>query len=324
VRLGDNGLRQGCTLSPILYLLILDTLKSDHRKFCMPQWDNDFIKVVFDSGFNKDDSHGLLNIEILVFVDDTILLANNVAHMQELLNHYAAFTKKWRIRVNASKCAILPMSPHCTIKYSEEEGLEDTLNMAPPWKLQGTTVNTKRKHKYLGILLSAEISFKGVISERDAMVIQLKSKVIAVRETMGESMAMLYIDTVLKPMILYGMELITTPANKLMGWQNSLCSAALGIERREKSDGFSGSEPARMCVIGDHTLRNWAFEVGMQSLRTRKTLQTSSTTLPGKIYQELLNSKEGKRKKFKTNLHRSGKHIDSVSIAIQTNFLTCK
>ena len=112
---------------------------------------------------------------------------------------------------------------HCEIRY--EEG-KDELNSPAPWILQGTTVNTKRKHKYLGILLSADICFKSVIAERDAMVIQLKSKVIAVRETMGESMAMLYIDTVLKPMILYGMELITVPAAKLTGWQSVLCSAA--------------------------------------------------------------------------------------------------
>jgi hypothetical protein len=125
-------------------------------------------------------------------------------------------------------------------------------------------------------------------------------------------------------MILYGMELITISAMKLMGWQNILCSAALGIERKEKSEGFAGTEPARICVIGDHTLRNWAHEVGMQSLRTRRTLQLSTNTLPGEIFQELLVSKESKRRVYKTNLHRTSQHVKVISTMMQSFYMSCK
>ena len=51
MKLTDNGLRQGCVISPILYLIIMDTMPGVHNEHSMPDWDNGFLWEVFDNGF---------------------------------------------------------------------------------------------------------------------------------------------------------------------------------------------------------------------------------------------------------------------------------
>ena len=79
----------------------------------MPAWDCGFIQTVFSQGFQtKGESDTLENMKVLIFVDDTILIAKSEKDMQDILDVYLSFTKTWRIRVNPTKCAILPMSKH--------------------------------------------------------------------------------------------------------------------------------------------------------------------------------------------------------------------
>ena len=50
IHLDANGLRQGCTLSPVLYLVIVDALVSDKPGTVMPDWDEGFIDIAFTQG----------------------------------------------------------------------------------------------------------------------------------------------------------------------------------------------------------------------------------------------------------------------------------
>ena len=62
----------------------------------MLTWDNGFIQIVFDNEFTNSKGNNAYDFEILVFVDDTILVANSwsVDHMKQLIKSYAKFTKK--------------------------------------------------------------------------------------------------------------------------------------------------------------------------------------------------------------------------------------
>ena len=42
VKLDDNGIRQGCNLSPILYLIVINTLVSEEPSCEIPEWDKKF------------------------------------------------------------------------------------------------------------------------------------------------------------------------------------------------------------------------------------------------------------------------------------------
>ena len=50
VELTANGLRQGCTLSPILYLVIINALVSKEPDVSMPDWDDNYRHYDYSSG----------------------------------------------------------------------------------------------------------------------------------------------------------------------------------------------------------------------------------------------------------------------------------
>lgn len=139
IRLGDNGLRQGCVISPLLYLIIIDTMSGQHNMHDMPTWDEGYIHEVFHK--ERLGNQDVMAFVILCFVDDTLLVSNTVEGMQEQLDRYYKFTRKWRIRINIQKSAIVPISKHCSVTAHGGAGV---------WVLKGEEIPVKHKHKYLG------------------------------------------------------------------------------------------------------------------------------------------------------------------------------
>ena len=141
---------------------------------------------------------------------------------------------------------------------------------------------------------------------------------------------MLYVQSVLMPKILYCAEIIKIPESKIQGWQALLVSAALGIERKEISAGFTWREPVRcsvMCDIGNNGkgVRDWNHVVGMQAMGMIRTLKRNPSTLPGEVFlkktQTIVNVYNYTSKS--TNLHQTLKRID-VSPAVVMQYVTAK
>ena len=98
VRLGDEftdffqvelGLRQGDSLSPILYLIFIDGL----------------IKVIREA--LQGIMLGSTKLNILGFADDLTLLATSKADMQKLLDMVYMYSQQWRFLFNVDKSKIL-------------------------------------------------------------------------------------------------------------------------------------------------------------------------------------------------------------------------
>ena len=94
VKLTANGLRQGCTLSPILYLVVIIVLVYKEPSVSMPDWDDGY------SGVQSLDGVNLGEWMVYLFCDDTTFVASDSAMMDLLINCYKTFTIRWRIRVN--------------------------------------------------------------------------------------------------------------------------------------------------------------------------------------------------------------------------------
>ena len=76
-------------------------------------------------------------------------------------------------------------------------------------------------------------------------------------------------------------------------------------------------------VMNEIHARHWSHEIGMQSLRMRRNLNLNPDTLPGKVYDKLLDSTTQKRKVHKTVLHKSGRSLKSINKEMQLHFQYC-
>ena len=79
------GLRQGCMLSPILFILVIDELAREVKRF------------------GRDTRLGNLRINILLFADDIVLIAENFEDLQYLLDVTYSFSRRWGFKWNTQK-----------------------------------------------------------------------------------------------------------------------------------------------------------------------------------------------------------------------------
>ncbi len=200
IHLDANGLRQGCTLSPILYLVIIDALVSDKPGTVMPDWDEGFIDIAFTQGVQtlKGD-FSLGEWLVYLFVDDTAFVSRDIHTTNAMLMRYHNFSRKWRIRVNPDKCKLLK-NDYCT----------DTT----PVLIGDQTVKPVDFLKYLGYWIGSCGRDKNDMHIK-AQATQLRFKIRLIRARLGEYLARVYLEVYATPSILHGAKLGMIPNAKL-------------------------------------------------------------------------------------------------------------
>ena len=124
------GVRQGDTLSPTLFSMYI----------------NDLVKVLKERGplMNID---GLL-LNILLYADDMVLVADNENDLQILLDILHEWCAKWRLSLNKDKTEVVHFRPsrsqksNTTFRYGQCE------------------LKTVSKYKYLGVILDEFLNFE--------------------------------------------------------------------------------------------------------------------------------------------------------------------
>ena len=99
----NNGVRQGENLSPFLFLMYLNDLE----QFLNDRNVNGLTSIteVFEIELDV-----YLKLFVLLYADDTVIMSESKEDMQNQLNVFNDFCKKWKLKVNAEKSKVLVFS----------------------------------------------------------------------------------------------------------------------------------------------------------------------------------------------------------------------
>jgi hypothetical protein len=119
----DMGVRQGCVLAPLLFVLFIRDL-SLALETCST------VKL------------GNVNINHLLYADDFVLMADTEAHLQLLLNKLAAYATENKLAISLAKSKVMTFSPRQRRSYI-------------PLTIDNTTLERVTSYKYLGYMFAS-------------------------------------------------------------------------------------------------------------------------------------------------------------------------
>ena len=180
-----NGLREGDILSPILFSLYVNDLKSFlQHNAC------EGINVQYE---NANDVTCFLQILLLMYADDTVLFATTKPRLQHSLNMYAKYCKYWKLNINASKTKV--------VIFGRKRKHTFTLD-----NHQIEVVNT---FKYLGVIFNKNGRFTDAIKDN---INKARLAMYSLRRTFKEKHIPIdcqidIFEKTIEPILLYGAEI---------------------------------------------------------------------------------------------------------------------
>ena len=210
-----RGLRQGCTMSPLLFSIFLEELNQRIKKTGLG------IKI------NED------ILSLLLFADDAIIVAENLEDLQKMLQEVDRYSKELQINFGANKCKIM------ILNNKQENGTPRR-----EIKLNGTALEIVKEYKYLGLtiedsgLSKEKIMTRSKAEKKNAIInskIHFRANKYEVSRGMWKGWAV--------PAIMYGMEIIPINQAEQKGLevvQNKMAKACLGANNYAATQALRG------------------------------------------------------------------------------------
>ena len=101
-QLQQEGIRQGCPLSPYLFVIATTVMFADIRQ---------------NAGVDRLPKPGNINTAGILYADDTILITSTSQAMTKYLHQVECISAQYRMRLNRKKCELLCMSCKCTVNF---------------------------------------------------------------------------------------------------------------------------------------------------------------------------------------------------------------
>ncbi len=128
-----SGVKQGDCMSTTLFALYINDLANDIKSL------NKGVKI-------KD-----VNLSILLYADDIVLIAENEQDLQSMLNITHQWCKKWRLSVNDAKSKIMHFRKSRKLRSSYR------------FHLGSTNLDYVKEYKYLGLVLNEHLNYKETV-----------------------------------------------------------------------------------------------------------------------------------------------------------------
>ena len=98
------GVRQGDNLSPLLFAIFIN----DFEQFISTQYNGlEEIKTLYTDMATNDEILTLLKLYVLLYADDTIIMAESPNELQLALNAVNDYCKTWKLKINIDKTKII-------------------------------------------------------------------------------------------------------------------------------------------------------------------------------------------------------------------------
>ena len=200
----QQGLRQGCVLSPILYCAFINVFLAEAPRQRMPpgmEWLKEKVHAQGMQGAN-DDGEGVFSpplgrrVKAMLFMDDTTLVAKTRKGLKGMVARYLHFCRMFRIRLHSGKSKMM----HFT------KGVPNT----SPMRVSGVEIECPKggTQNYLGFVMDPGLTGAPQMKRMQGMVSGKALVVAAIAKAMGEAVAAWYVRVCVEPAALYGVELL--------------------------------------------------------------------------------------------------------------------
>jgi len=200
----NTGIRQGCPLSPYLFLIVMTTLFHDvHQKL--------------DHKLSRKRVPGA-DFDEVTYADDTICITRSISTMNDFIKQIEDEGIKYGMRLNKTKCELLTNSTNARIVFPDN-----------------SPVKKHRSATYLGCEIGIRTTTREEISKRFAatMAIMKKLDLFWRHSNCPVHIKVYTADAVLRSKLLYGLEsaqLIPSVLKKLETFQLKVLRKILKIE----------------------------------------------------------------------------------------------
>lgn len=171
--ISDTGVKQGCTLSPLLSNLYQNDLHNIFDDTCFP------IKL------------GNLNISSLSWADDLILLSTSSDGLQNCLNKLSEYCNKWNLTINSDKTKYMVFGKSKAIDL----------------KYRNISIDRVKQYKYLGVIIDDNGKTKYAIDERiqkASRAINMLQGALSTTANVSVDIALSLFDKQIFPILTYG------------------------------------------------------------------------------------------------------------------------